>query len=160
MLKFTAELQDGGNLYGFGLTETNLNRLEFNDEPILFSFDFIGHPDIYALIFYLGFKFKKPEDIAKNIDFVENCCASFAREKGISPEALRIFPIAKTVMQKLRDTPLWGFDNVKVEITHPNDKQLIFSGRTEQELRDFFMQSGFVKPQTKQIYKGFEKRDL
>ncbi len=60
-------------------------------------------------------------------------------------------------MEKLRNTPLWSFD-AQIEITDPNDKQLIFAGRTEQELEEFFVQSGFVKPQTKRIYKGFGKR--
>ena len=38
MIKFVAQLEQG-NLYGFGFTDTNLNRLEFNDEPIFFCFD-------------------------------------------------------------------------------------------------------------------------
>ena len=51
MFKFVSHLPEG-NLYGFGLTETNLNRLEFNNEPIFFDFGYAGHPELFGLILY------------------------------------------------------------------------------------------------------------
>ncbi len=157
MLKFTAELQNGGNLYGFGLSETNLNRLEFNDEPIFFDFGYASHPELFGLILYFG-EFEKPEQIAANIDAVKHRCIPFINQKyGVTPETLRVFPLAKSIMEKLRNTRLWAFD-AQIEITNPSDKQLILAGRTEQELEEFFVQNGFVRPQTKRIYKGFGKR--
>ncbi len=125
MLKFTAQLQNGGNLYGFGLSETlqnggnlygfglsetNLNRLQFNDEPIFFDFGYAGHPKLFGLILYFD-EFEKPEQIAANIDAVKERCIPFINQKhGVTGETLRVFPIAKSIMEKLRNTPLWSFD--------------------------------------------------
>ncbi len=158
MIKFTASLQNGGNLYGFGLTETNLNRLEFNNEPIFFDFGYAGTPKLFGLILYFG-EFEAPEQIAANVDVVkEQCIPFFDETRGVTGETLRVFFLAKSVMQKMRNTPLWAFD-AQIEITNPNDKQLIFAGRTEQELEEFFVQNGLARPRTKRTYKGFEKRE-
>lgn len=142
MLKFIAKLENGDNLYGFGLSESNLNRLQFNDEPIFFDFEYAGHPELFGLFIYFD-EFQTPEEAASNLDVVKERCIPFIDEsQGISGETLRFFPIVKSVMQKFRDTPFWGFD-AKIKITNPNDQQLIFSGRTEQEMRQYL---GLIKP--------------
>ncbi|MFN6572399.1 MAG: hypothetical protein RMY31_035400 [Dendronalium sp. ChiSLP03b] len=133
--------------------------MQFNDEPIFFDFGYAGYPKLFGLILYFG-EFETPEQIAANIDAVKQRCIPFINQKyGVTGQTLRVFPLAKNVMDKLRNTPLWAFDT-QIEIANPNDKQLIFAGRTEQELEEFFVQSGFAKPQTKRTYKGFRKRDL
>jgi hypothetical protein len=158
MLKFTAELQNGGNLYGFGLSEANLNRLQFNDEPIFFDFGYAGHPKLFGLILYFG-EFEQPEEIATNIDAVQRRCIPFiSQEHGATGKTLRVFPMANSIVQKLRNTPFWAFETQN-EITNSSDKQWFLAGRTEREIADFFVQSGFVKPQTKPTYKGFGKRE-
>lgn len=157
MIKFTGDLQNGGTLYGFGLSEANLNRLEFNDEPIFFDFGYNGNPELFGLIFYLG-EFKEPADIAANPDAVSQRCIPFLNERhGVTVETLRVFPVAKSIMQTFRSTPLWSFQ-AHIEITNPNDLQLFFSGRTEQELEQYFQNAGLIGSRTKRTYKGFEKR--
>jgi hypothetical protein len=157
MIKFVAALQGSGNLYGFGLSETNLNRLEFNDEPIFFDFGYTGHPELFGLILYFG-EFEEPVEIAANADAVNDRCIPFIDEKrGVTGETLRVFPIAKRIMRELRGTPLWSFQ-AKTQITNPNDMQMFFSGRTEHELEQYFLEKGLISPQTKRTYKGFGKR--
>jgi len=73
MLKFTAELQNSGTLYGFGLAEANLNRLEFNNEPIFFDFGYAKHPELFGLILYFD-EFYEPVEIAENVDAVKQRC--------------------------------------------------------------------------------------
>ncbi|MDX2215462.1 MAG: hypothetical protein SFY66_19520 [Oculatellaceae cyanobacterium bins.114] len=63
MIKFTAQKEDGGTLYGFGLSEANLNRLQFNDEPIFFDFGYANHPNLFGLIMYCH-EYSTPEAIA------------------------------------------------------------------------------------------------
>lgn len=158
MIKFTGGLQNGGTLYGFGLSESNLNRLEFNDEPIFFDFEYAEHPELFGLIFYMG-EFKEPADIAANLDAVSQRCIPFLDAKhGVTVETLRVFPISKSIMQTFRETPLWSFQ-AHIEIINPNDLQLFFSGRTEQELEQYFQNAGLVGSQTKRTYKGFGKRE-
>lgn len=60
-------------------------------------------------------------------------------------------------MQKFREVPFWGFES-QIEITNPQDKQLFFAGRTEQEIEDYLRGAGLIKPQTKQSYKGFGRQ--
>jgi hypothetical protein len=144
MLKFTAKMQNGGTLYGFGLAESNLNRLEFNDEPIFFSFEYAGHPKLFGLILYLG-QFETPEEISANGEaVVSDRSIPFINEKhGVTGETLSVFPIARSIMEKMRSTPLWSFET-QAQITNSNDIQLFFSGRTEQELRDYFIEGGLL----------------
>ena len=142
MIKFMGELTTGGNLYGFGLTEVNLNRLEFNAEPLLFDFGFAGHPELFCLIIYVGDRFNTPEDAAANINVVKEYCLPYLNEsQGITPESLRMFPITRTVMEKFRSTPFWGFD-CHIQITHPNDMQLIFAGPDERSIGKYLRKSG------------------
>ena len=158
MLKVVAELQAGGSLYGFGLSETNLNRLEFNNEPIFWNFGYASHPKLFGLILYLG-EFAEPEDIAANPDVVRDRCIPFLNEAyGVTTETLRIFPLSSRIMKELRGTPFGCFESY-VAIAHPNDVQLFFSGRTEQELEQHFRDKGLITSQTKKSYKGFGKRD-
>lgn len=157
MIKFTGAMQNGGTLYGFGLSEGNLNRLEFNDEPIFFDFGYTGHPELFGLIFYMG-EFGEPSDIAANPEEVGKRCIPFFDEAhGVTVESLRVFPIAKSIMQTLRSIPMWSFQ-AHIEITNSNDMQLFFSGRTEQELEQFFREKGLISSKTKRTYKGFERR--
>lgn len=157
MIKFTAQSGEGATIYGFGLTEANLNRLEFNKEPIFFDFGYAGHPELFGLISYLD-QFEEPEYIAADINAAkESCIPFFDSEHGVTPKTLHFFPIAQSVMQKFRSTPFWGCDT-QIQITHPCDAQLIFAGRTEKEIEEYLQSAGFISPQTKRSYKGFEKR--
>ena len=156
MIKFLAALQNGGTLYGFGLAEANLNRLEFNNEPIFFDFEYANHPELFGLILYFD-EFEEPIEIFENAEAVRQRCIPFVnKEHGVNGDTLRVFPIAKRIMRELR-TPLWTFQ-AQVEVTNPNDIQLFLSGRTEQELEQYFVSKGLVSPQTKRTYKGFGKR--
>lgn len=158
MLKCVAELKDGGNLYVFGLSETNLNRLQFNQEPIFFDFGYMGNPNLFGLILYFD-AFNEPIEILANPDVVSECCAPFINEKhGVNGNTLRVFPIAKRIMGEFRTTQFWAF-KTQVEITHPNDVQLFFSGRTEEEIEQHFRDKGLITAQTKKTYKGFGKRN-
>lgn len=158
MIKIAAGLQNGGSLYGFGLSEANLNRLEFNNEPIFFDFGYAGIPKLFGLILYFG-EFAKPEEIAVNPDAVKERCIPFVNEKrGVTGETLRVFPIAKSIMETFRSTPFWCFQ-AHIEITNSSDIQLFFSGRTEQELEQWFRDKGLITAQTKQTYEGFGRQD-
>ncbi|MBN3949421.1 MAG: hypothetical protein HWQ38_24325 [Nostoc sp. NMS7] len=155
MIKFLAELQNGGTLYGFGLAEANLNRLEFNNEPIFFDFEYAKHPELFGLILYFN-EFEEPAEIAENIEAVQERSIPFIDEEhGVNGDTLRVFPIAKRIMREMR-TPLWSFQT-KATITNPNDMQMFFSGRTEHELEQYFLEKGLISPKTKRTYKGFGK---
>lgn len=161
MIKFVARLAQGsGNLYGFGLTESNLNRLEFNHEPIFFSFDYAGHPNLFGLIVYTG-EFETPLDIAGSLEttaeaVVKYCVPFFDEERGVTPETLRFFLIARSVMEQLRSTPFWGFDT-EIEITNPADQQLFFAGRDSQDIESYLQKAGLISSRTKRTHKGFGK---
>lgn len=158
MFKFIAKLGNNGTLYGFGLSETDLNRLEFNKDPIFFDFGYAGHSQLFGLILYLE-EFKTPTEMVANVDVINNRCIPFLdSNRGVTVKTLRVFPISRDILKKLRDTPLWAFDTL-IEITNPNDVQLFFSGRTEQEIEKHFRSLGYINSQTKQTYKGFEKRN-
>lgn len=154
MIKFLAEL-DEGTLYGFALTEANLNRMEFNREPIFFDFGYAGHPELFGLFIYFS-QFKTPEDIVANFRVVEAQVTPFLNEeRNVTPATLRIFPLAQCVFQQLRDQPFWSLD-AEIKIAHPKDKQLIFAGPDEQSIEDHFREAGLITPQTKFMTKGFD----
>ncbi|MBD2076364.1 hypothetical protein H6F86_21255 [Phormidium sp. FACHB-592] len=156
MIKFVADLQTEGRLYLFGLSEGNLNRLEFNNEPIFFSFGYVYHPELFGLILYMG-EFENPADIAANSDEIELRCLPFFGERhGVTVDSLRVFPIARSVMQQFRSTPFWALQT-KAEITNSNDIQMFFSGRTEQEIEQHLRTSGLVNSKTKRTSRGFGK---
>lgn len=157
MIKFTAERASGGMLYGFGLTEANLNRMQFNDEPIFFDFGYTGRPDLFGLFLYCS-KLKTPKDIAANADEIKTYALPFFNEeRGVVPGSLLFFPIARSVMRDLRNKPYWGYDTY-IEIADARDMQLIFSGPDEESIRRYFAKAGFISPRTKQAYKGFGRR--
>lgn len=157
MIKFVANGTEG-SLYGFGLSEGNLNRLQFNQEPIFFSFEYAGVPELFGLVFYMS-QFKEPIDIFNNPESVQEFCVPFLDDaRGITVDALRVFPLAQSVMQKFRSTPFWGFE-AKMQITHPGDRQMFFSGRTNEEIEEYFQGAGLLSPKTKRTYKGFGKRE-
>jgi hypothetical protein len=155
MIKFVAKMAEG-TMYGFGLTETNLNRLEFNHEPIFFDFGYTDHPELFGLILYMG-DFKKPEDIAANPKILEQRIVPFLDAKhGVTPDKLVVLPIAQSVMQKFRTTPFWGF-SAQTEITNPADQQLVFAGRDEEDIKRYLQTTGLISPETKHTSKGFGK---
>ncbi|MHC5859565.1 hypothetical protein [Nostoc sp.] len=155
MFKFISKLTHG-NLYGFGLTEANLNRMEFNNEPIFFDFGYAGFPKLFGLILYTP-EYKQPEDIAANVEAVKKLCIPFLNlEQGVTPESLHFFPLASKVVNEFRSTPFWGY-STQVEITNPADQQIFFAGRDEQSIEGYFKKSGLISPQTQRTYKGFGK---
>jgi hypothetical protein len=155
MIKFVAKMTEG-SMYGFGLTETNLNRMEFNQEPIFFDFGYTDHPELFGLILYMG-ECKEPEDIAANPEALEQRLVPFLNvEHGVTLDTLLILPIAESVMQEFRSTPFWGF-SAQIEITHPADQQLVFAGRDEKDIEQYLQKTGLVSPRTKRTSKGFGK---
>lgn len=144
MIKFTAELGRGGHLFGFGLSETDLNRLEFNKEPIIFDFGYIDQPHLIGLILYMGQYEEPDDDITPTLDELKAATSPFLdNHQGITAETLRIFYIAHSILYQWRKTPFWGFETA-VEITHPNDRQLFAAGRTDEEIIDYLVESGLL----------------
>lgn len=154
MYKFTGEM-DQGTLYGFGFSEVNLNRLEFNREPILFDFGYAGVPDVFGLILYVDFK--DPEEAVANMEAVKAAALPYLKpDAGITVNTLRMFPIVRSVMQQFRAVPFWGFD-VAIPISNPADKQLFFAARDEQAIREYLVTN--VIPKTpKPQFRGFGKQ--
>jgi hypothetical protein len=151
MIKFVSHL-DKGNLYGFGLTKDNLNRMEFNNEPLFFDFGYAGQPDLFGLILYLP-EFEKPEDV--NVKAVAQYCIPFFNlDRGVLPETLRVFPMVQSVIQQFRSVPYWALET-KVEITNQHDIQMFFAGRDEQDIEEYFQRAGFLTAKTKRTTKGF-----
>ena len=157
MLKFIAAMPAGGRLYGFGLSEGNLNRLQFNQEPIFFDFGYDGKPELFGLILYME-RFSTALELAADLAAVRLRCQPFLdSDRGVTPASLRVFPFPQEVMERFRrfrDTPIWGFET-KVQITDPKDCQIFFSGRTEQELAEMLREMGLVGKKTKRTHKGF-----
>jgi hypothetical protein len=154
MIKITAKKGDTGSAYLFGLSEVNLNRLEFNQEPILFSFDYAGFPQTFGLVVYL------PEMTESNwegldMEALERKCVQYmSTEAGITPDTLRIFVLSRPVMQRLRTEPFWGYET-HINIGDPKDVQLFFAGRTEAEIEAYFIEHGFIAPRKDSSPKGF-----
>lgn len=152
MIKCLARLNQGGNLYVFGLTEANLNRMEFNQEPIFFDFGYADHPEQFALIHYFP-QFAEPKDVEAET-LIRFCSRLIDEKRGVTFETLRVFPIAQSVMQQFRSTPFWSLD-ARCPITSPNDKQLFFAGQDEQSIEKYLVDSGLISPKTKRTTKGF-----
>lgn len=140
----------------FGLTEGNLNRLQFNSEPIFFSFDYVGHPELFGLIVYLD-EYATPEEVNADLERVKLHALPFLDDAhGVTPETLRMFPIARSIMQEFRNTPYWAYKTA-VPIWHPNDQQMFFAGKTEHDMAAYLEEAGLIGPTTKRTSKGFEK---
>jgi hypothetical protein len=153
MIKFVAALKQG-SLYGFGLTEADLNRMEFNNEPLFFDFGYAGHPDQFGLILYTA-EMETPGEALQNFALLQAQAFPFLNpERGVTLKSLNFFPLAKSIMQKFREVPLWGF-NTELEITSPGDMQIFFSGRTEEEIEEYLQSSGLITKNTKRTTKGF-----
>lgn len=155
MFKFTGEMEQG-TLYGFGLSEVNLNRLEFNREPILFDFGYAGVPNVFGLIIYLDFS--TPEEAAASMDVVRTAVVPYLNPSaGITVESLRLFPIVRSVMKQFREVPFWGFDTA-TPIGDPADKQLFFAARDERDIKEYLMANGVVPKPPKPPFRGFGKQ--
>jgi hypothetical protein len=155
LIKIVLDLDADGVTYLFGLTETNLNRMEFNKEPIFFDFGYANHPELFALVHYFP-EYDRPESI--NLEAIAPFSLPFFdSDRGVTPKTLRFFPIARSIMQKFRATPFWGFET-KVAIAHPGDSQLFFAGRDEKAIEKYFQDAGLIAPETKRSTKGFGKR--
>lgn len=158
MIKFTAPMQTGGTLYGFGLTEANLNRMQFNNEPIFFDFGYAGHPHLFGLVPFMS-ELSEPAEVPQRMDVVMRYCTPFLdTDRGVIVRTLRVFPIVQSVMQTFRNKPFWGFETY-IEITDPKDMQLFFAGRDEQDIEKYLQDAGLIDKSTKRTYKGFGKRD-
>ena len=140
MYRFTGVL-GAGRLYGFGLTETDLNRMEFNQEALFFDFGYVGAPGLHGLILYMD-AFATAEDIAQDIAEIERQKAGFLKEHGaITPDSLRVFPLARNAMQQFRAVPFWAY-GTQFELLHPDDRQMFFSGRDDQAIKEYLMAGG------------------
>ncbi|HEY9764610.1 MAG TPA: hypothetical protein V6D07_18935 [Trichocoleus sp.] len=155
MIKFYAPMNKG-ELFGFGLSETNLNRMEFNGEDVFFSFDFAGHPDVYGLVIFVE-EYNDAEEMAQNIDAIkERYCLNYLEDKelGLTSENLRIFCFTKNVMEKFRSTPYWGFET-NIPIKSNNDMQIFFSGPDEKSIEKYLVSAGLTTVKPKRSPKGF-----
>lgn len=130
-------------MYGFGLTESDLNRLEFNREAIFFDFGYAGHPELFGLVFYLDVEY--PIEVIQNVEQIEQRCSSYLDPiKGITVDSLRVFPLVRSIVSKFRYTPYWAFET-HIEITHPEDQQVFFAGRDERDIKHLIRSTGLVK---------------
>lgn len=155
MIKFLAGNPAGRRVFGFGLSEANLNRMQFNNEPLFFDFGYAGNPELFGLILYVG-DFDTPEQIHANLEQVkQRALPAFNLGRGVSPESLRMFVLSRDIVEKFRQIPFWGF-NTALEITHPEDQQLFFSGRTEQDIEAYLIKEGLITPDTERTTKGFK----
>ena len=154
MIKFVSSMPEG-DLYGFALTEGNLNRLEFNQEVIFFDFGYAGHPTLFGMIAYLP-HYPTALDMLADIDSITGMALDVASDisEVVTPATLRFFPFAHEVMQRFRSTPFWAFDT-SISIAKPGDRQMFFSGRTEQDIEEYFARHGFIGPETKRMAQGF-----
>lgn len=155
MIRFVTQLAQG-RLYGFGLSEVSLNRLEFNNELIVFSFHYAGLPQLFGVILYMEM-FKEPADIFQNPAIVASCCLPLLDpERGITLDSLRAFPMAQSVMKKLREKPGYGLES-HIEISKPGDKQVFLAGRDEEDIKKHIVDGGYIPTHYKNVGKGFWK---
>lgn len=140
--------KEKGNVFLFGLSEGNLNRLEFNQEPIFFDFGYAKAPHLYGLIIH-NKEYQTPKDIGKDPSFlIESVQRYYDKSKGVTPDTLHIFPIVKIVLEKLRSTPFWA-EQANCPILTPFDSQMFFSGRTEEEIKEYFLEHKLINNSTK-----------
>jgi hypothetical protein len=153
MIKFTGSIDDGGTLYGFGLTEANLNRLVFNQEPIFFDFGYAGLPHLFGLILY--FDCPAPEDLS--LETVQAAVIPFLDSaRGVTVNTLRLMALTKSIVDQFRAVPFWQH-STKIAIAHENDVEMIFSGPDEGAIEKYFVDTGLVTQKTKRTTKGFGK---
>jgi hypothetical protein len=156
MIKTIARKPDGGTLYMFGFSETNLNRMEFNNEPIFFDFGYIDRPDLFGLIhFFPGFK---SPDAADFSEIAATAKAVLNSDRGVTAETLRFFVLSQNIMDEFRKTSFWGHET-RISITHVNDSQIFFAAPTEQDIERYFIQNELIGPRTEQSHKGFGRRN-
>jgi hypothetical protein len=143
VIKFTTKLDQGGHLYRFGLSETDLNRLEFNKEPIFFDFGYAGYPHLFGVILYMS-EYEEPENVLPSMEQIKaRCLPLFEAEQGVTLETLRVFLIARSILSRCRSTFFHGF-SVAIEISHPQDKQVFFAGRTDEEIAACLVKEGLL----------------
>jgi hypothetical protein len=155
MIKITIPSRHGGTAFIFGLTEVNLNRLQFNQEPIFFDFGYIDRPDLYGLIFHVPGVEKLSE---VDPDILYQIVAPFL-SKTVTKSNLKVFAITEGIMARMRQTPFWGF-KYAAQITAPQDSQLIFAASDNAAIERYFQEQGFIGPKTKRTVdlRGFGTR--
>jgi hypothetical protein len=154
MIKFCLQMESNATLYGFGLTEANLNRIEFNKEPIFFNFDYAGHPNLWGLILFLE-RYGKAEAIKADLGNVALSCERFLDERrGVTLDTLRVFPFGRDVMDEFRRTNYWAFATT-VNVTDAKDQQLFFAGPDENAIEEYMQRAGLLGKKTKRTTKGF-----
>ena len=152
MLKFVIRGKDR-DTYGFGLSEANMNRLQFNHEPIFFDYAFAGTPNVYGLILCM-YDFPEPEDIIACPEAVNHLAIPYLNHR-VTFDNLRVFPVCRSVTDKLKEDPTYCFA-VDCPILKPGDRQVFFAGRTEEEMEQYFSDIGLITAKTKKYKpKGF-----
>jgi hypothetical protein len=142
---------DGGRVFTFGFTDVDLNRIEFNKEPILIDFGFAGCPDLFGFIHYFP-EFAEAEEIDLAI-VAQSTKAILSTNPNVTIDRLYVFPFARNAMEKFRNTPFFGFPT-QVPITHPKDQQFFFAGSTEQAIESHLAQHGLIAPNTPRTKQG------
>lgn len=155
MIKITIPNRHGGTVFIFGLTEVNLNRLQFNNEPILFDFGYIDRPDLYGLIFHVP----GVESLSEvDPEILHQSVAPFL-SKTVTRSNLKVFAVTEGVVARMRQTPFWGF-KYTAPITAPQDSQLIFAASDNAAIEQYFQEKGFIGPKTRRVVepRGFGTR--
>lgn len=146
MIRFAANTVTG-RLYGFGLTEANLNRLQFNREFIFIDFATMDTPGYFGLIVHQDVE--SPHQV--DLDLLQPFVAMVLDEKrGVTVDSLRAFVLDSGTIAKLRKCQPF---TTNVEISKPDDIQMFFWGRTEDEIK--LALADFIGPSTRKTRKGF-----
>lgn len=155
MIKATIPSEHSGTIFIFGLTKVNLNRLQFNQEPIFFDFGYIDRPDLYGLIFHVP-GIENLSEVDPNI--LHQSAAPFL-SKTVTRSNLKVFAITEGVMTRMRKTDFWGF-RYTAPITGPQDSQLIFAASDNAAIEQYFQEKRFIGPKTKRVVdlRGFGTR--
>lgn len=142
MIKFLAHKPDGSKVFGFGFSETNMERLKFNREPIFFDFSDLDTPGYFGLVVYQD-EFDEEE--------LQNAAASILNpSRGVTVETLRAFVLPESAYAQMLNG--LGFSlNVKIE--SPGDTEIFFAGKNEQQMQELLQ--AFIGSKTKFTSKGF-----
>lgn len=130
MIKFKAGLENGGALYGFGLSKRNLRLLQ-EGMPIIFDFKELDTPGRWGIVCYSArFDVFAMRQLQHSLyRWLNNNGHDFKKQPI---EDLRAFYLDKPTLLKLEKGMTFCLTE---EISHPNDKQIFFSGKDEKTMQ-------------------------
>lgn len=142
MLKCVIQ-NESGDIYLFGLSETDLNRMEFNKESILFNFGYVNRPDLYGAVLYLNQFFNWAEAVEDLKAVYYEITNLYDKKQGINAQTLKPFIITRDILRKLRNTPFWTF-KTHLKSTKSNDVQMFFAADDEVSMMERFRKEGLI----------------